>query len=73
MLTNVVDYNGTIVEKYDVVERTHAVFAEYGNVGTQFDYIASEGFGWVNASVEVGLSVLSPKERRRLLQSLQER
>jgi alpha,alpha-trehalase len=68
--SNVIDHNGTIPEKYDVVRRTHAVFAEYGNVGTNFDYIAREGFGWMNASFEVGLARLSPEERRRLSQSL---
>jgi alpha,alpha-trehalase len=68
--SNVIDHNGTIPEKYDVVRRTHAVFAEYGNVGTDFDYIAREGFGWMNASFEVGLARLSPDERRRLSQSL---
>lgn len=55
---NVVDYNGTIPEKYDVVERSHAVFAEYGNVGTKFNYITREGFGWMNASYQLGLSLL---------------
>lgn len=64
------DHNGTVPEKYDVVERTHAVFSEYGNVGTDFDYIASEGFGWMNASFEVGLARLGPEGRRRLSQSL---
>ena len=34
----------------------HAVFSEYGNVGTDFDYIAAEGFGWVNASFAIGLA-----------------
>jgi alpha,alpha-trehalase len=56
---NAADYNGTIPEKYDVVGRTHEVFAEYGNVGTEFDYITMEGFGWMNASYQVGLSLLS--------------
>lgn len=55
---NATDYNGTVPEKYDVVERSHAVFAEYGNVGTQFDYITREGFGWMNASYQVGLKEL---------------
>ena len=68
-----VDYNGTIVEKYDVVARSHAVFAEYGNVGTEFDYIAREGFGWVNASFQVGLSLLNPEERARLESSVSKR
>ena len=56
---NAVDYNGTIPEKYDVVEATHKVFAEYGNVGTDFNYITQEGFGWMNASYQYGLSLLS--------------
>jgi alpha,alpha-trehalase len=73
LLSNVIDYNGTIPEKYDVVARTHAVFSEYGNVGTEFDYIASEGFGWMNASFQVGLGLLSPAERKRLAQSVAER
>jgi alpha,alpha-trehalase len=57
---NAVDYNGTIPEKYDVVAATHKVFAEYGNVGTDFEYITQEGFGWMNASYQYGLSLLEP-------------
>lgn len=56
---NAADFNGTVPEKYDVVKRSHAVFAEYGNVGTQFSYITQEGFGWMNASYQVGLQLLS--------------
>lgn len=56
---NAVDYNGTIPEKYDVVAATHKVFAEYGNVGTAFEYITQEGFGWMNASYQYGLSLLN--------------
>lgn len=63
---NAADYNGTIPEKFDVVKRSHAVFAEYGNVGTQFSYITEEGFGWVNASFQVGLAGLSRDHRTRL-------
>lgn len=55
---NAVDYNGTIPEKYDVVAASHKVFAEYGNVGTDFEYITQEGFGWMNASYQYGLSLL---------------
>ena len=58
---NAVDYNGTIPEKYDVVAATHKVFAEYGNVGTDFEYITQEGFGWMNASYQYGLSLLKPE------------
>ncbi len=57
---NAADYNGTVTEKYDVVKRTHQVFAEYGNVGTKFAYITREGFGWTNASVQVGIKLLPP-------------
>jgi alpha,alpha-trehalase len=57
---NATQYNGTIPEKFDVVNRTHEVFAEYGNVGTKFSYITREGFGWTNASYQVGLTMLTP-------------
>jgi alpha,alpha-trehalase len=63
---NAADYNGTIPEKFDVIKRSHAVFAEYGNVGTDFSYITEEGFGWMNASYQVGLSLLSEIERKKL-------
>jgi alpha,alpha-trehalase len=63
---NAVDYNGTIPEKYDVVEATHKVFAEYGNVGTDFDYISQEGFGWMNASYQYGLSLLKENYKKDL-------
>ena len=49
---NAVDYNGTVPEKLDMVDRSHEVFAEYGNVGTQFAYITKEGFAWMNAPYE---------------------
>ena len=63
---NAADYNGTVPEKYDVVNCTHQVFAEYGNVGTEFDYITREGFGWMNASYQVGLALLSAERRAHL-------
>jgi alpha,alpha-trehalase len=50
---NAHDYNGTIPEKFNVVTGSHDVFIEYGNVGTRFDYITPEGFGWMNASFEL--------------------
>jgi alpha,alpha-trehalase len=55
---NAVEYNGTIPEKFDLETSSHKVFAEYGNVGTEFDYISKEGFGWVNASYQYGLEIL---------------
>lgn len=63
---NARDYNGTIPEKFDVEKRSHAVFAEYGNVGTEFSYITREGFGWMNASFQYGLSLLSPRSKEEL-------
>lgn len=59
IVKNAVDYNGTIPEKYDVVKCSHKVFAEYGNVGTEFSYLTKEGFGWMNASFKVGQNYLS--------------
>lgn len=63
-----VDYNGVVVEKYDVtnVGDSHRVDAEYGNQGLDFKGVATEGFGWVNASYSYGLSKLSNKSRRIL-------
>jgi len=66
---NAADYNGTIPEKFDVVKRSHRVFAEYGNVGTEFSYITKEGFGWVNASYQVGLKIL-PADLEEQLEQL---
>jgi alpha,alpha-trehalase len=57
IVDNYRDYNGTVPEKFNVVTRSHAVFAEYGNVGTQFDYITREGFGWMNASYKIGRQI----------------
>lgn len=63
---NAVDYNGTIPEKYDVVNATHKVYAEYGNVGTDFAYITRSGFGWMNASYQYGMSLLSQEYIQKL-------
>ncbi|KAA1245133.1 trehalase family glycosidase [Aquimarina sp. RZ0] len=63
---NAVDYNGTIPEKYDVVACTHKVYAEYGNVGTEFNYITPSGFGWMNASYQLGLSILNEDTKKKL-------
>lgn len=63
---NFKDYHGTIPEKYNVVTQSHKVFAEYGNVGTKFSYITLEGFGWMNASYQLGLKRLPLKLQNRL-------
>ncbi|KAI8891440.1 glycoside hydrolase family 37 protein [Backusella circina FSU 941] len=61
-----VDFNGVVPEKYDVVSMTHKVQVEYGNVGVDFKYVPREGFGWMNASFQIGLSIISTKMRRAL-------
>lgn len=65
---NASDYNGTVPEKYDVVEASHKVFAEYGNQGTDFEYITREGFGWMNASFQLGMRLLTPALKLELNQ-----
>lgn len=63
-----VDYNGVVVEKYDVTNKRnpHKVDAEYGNQGTDFKCVATEGFGWANASYLVGLTFLNEHAKRSL-------
>ncbi len=56
---NARDFDGTIPEKFNVVTGSHEVFVEYGNVGTKFAYLEPQGFGWMNASFEVGTNYLS--------------
>lgn len=58
--------NGAIVEKYDVVARSIDASAEYGNVGSRFRLVPDGGFGWTNASFQVGVSLLTDDERRDL-------
>jgi alpha,alpha-trehalase len=64
--SNAANYNGTVPEKFDLIERSHQVFAEYGNVGTKFAYISREGFGWTNASYQIGVGLLTPELRESL-------
>ncbi|KAI9033863.1 trehalase-domain-containing protein [Phycomyces nitens] len=61
-----VDFNGVVPEKFDVVGLSHKVEVEYGNVGTDFKFVPREGFGWMNASYQVGLSFLNVQMRRAL-------
>lgn len=63
---NASDYNGTVPEKYDVVSASHKVFAEYGNQGTDFEYITREGFGWMNASFQFGFQLLNSELKKEL-------
>jgi alpha,alpha-trehalase len=41
-----VDFNGVVVEKYDVTSPSdpHRVTAEYGNQGSDFKGVATEGY-----------------------------
>lgn len=61
MIQSFVDYNGIVVEKYNVVKGAvaHKVDAEYGNQGSDFKGVATEGFGWVNASFLFGLTYMN--------------
>ncbi|KFZ18635.1 hypothetical protein V502_04016 [Pseudogymnoascus sp. VKM F-4520 (FW-2644)] len=63
-----VDYNGVVVEKYDVTRPVdpHRVDAEYGNQGSDFKGVAREGFGWVNASYVYGMQICNVHMRRAL-------
>ncbi|CAO3597116.1 unnamed protein product [Absidia cylindrospora] len=61
-----VEFNGVVPEKFDVVALSHKVEVEYGNQGTDFKYVPREGFGWMNASYEVGLTYLTTRLVRAL-------
>ncbi|KAF9540400.1 alpha,alpha-trehalase nth1 [Mortierella hygrophila] len=61
-----VDFNGVVPEKFDIVNMTHRVQVEYGNVGVDFKFIPREGFGWMNASYQVGLGYMDRGLRRAL-------
>ncbi|KAK6197896.1 neutral trehalase [Scheffersomyces amazonensis] len=63
-----VDYNGVVVEKYNVTKGAvaHRVDAEYGNQGLDFKGVATEGFGWVNSSYLLGLTYMNLQSIRAL-------
>jgi len=60
------DFNGVVPEKFDVVRMSHKVHVEYGNVGLDFRLVPREGFGWMNASYQVGQEYLTLLEQRAL-------
>ncbi|KAI9066292.1 glycoside hydrolase family 37 protein [Trametes sanguinea] len=64
MTTAAVDFNGVVPEKFDAVRLSHLVDAEYGNQGIDFKMVPREGFGWMNAAYQVGLTYLSTGMRR---------
>jgi alpha,alpha-trehalase len=55
IIKSFVGFNGVVPEKFDVVNVSHLVQVEYGNVGVDFKCVAREGFGWMNASFQVCL------------------
>ncbi|KAF9888987.1 alpha,alpha-trehalase nth1 [Aspergillus nanangensis] len=68
MTKTFVEFNGVVVEKYDVTRPTgpHKVDAEYGNQGADFRGVAREGFGWANASYLCGLELMNTHMKRAL-------
>ncbi|KIY43976.1 alpha,alpha-trehalase-neutral trehalase [Fistulina hepatica ATCC 64428] len=60
MTTAFVDFNGV----FDAVRLSHLVDAEYGNQGLDFKMVPREGFGWMNAAYQVGLTFLTIHMRR---------
>ncbi|KAL9934590.1 hypothetical protein V8E36_006365 [Tilletia maclaganii] len=64
MVVAFVDFNGVVPEKFDAVKLSHMVDAEYGNQGVDFKFVPREGFGWMNASFQVGLTFLTKHMRR---------
>ncbi len=58
IIKNAIDYSGVLPEKFDVVNCTFKTDAEYGNVGAEFEYIPDGGFGWMNASYQLGVTLL---------------
>lgn len=68
MTKSFVDYNGIVVEKYDVTRGIdpHKVDAEYGNQGSGFKYVSTEGFGWANSSYVLGLKYMNTYAKRAL-------
>ncbi|OUM59302.1 glycoside hydrolase family 37 protein, partial [Piromyces sp. E2] len=66
VLNSFVHYNGVVPEKFNVVSIDHKCKVEYGNVGIDFKCLSKEGFGWMNASFEVGITYLSREQRMAL-------
>ncbi|KAH8928246.1 glycoside hydrolase family 37 protein [Atractiella rhizophila] len=61
-----VDFNGVVPEKLDAVALSHHVTAEYGNQGVDFKRINLTGFGWTNASYQIGLEFLQVAQKRAI-------
>ncbi|KAJ5739518.1 glycoside hydrolase family 37 protein [Penicillium manginii] len=68
MTKTFVEFNGVVVEKYDVTRSTdsHKVNAEYGNQGADFRGVSREGFGWANSSYLCGLELMNTLMKRCL-------
>ncbi|KAJ5724801.1 glycoside hydrolase family 37 protein [Penicillium malachiteum] len=68
MTKTFIEFNGVVVEKYDVTRPTgpHKVDAEYGNQGADFRGVSREGFGWANSSYLCGLELMNTFMKRCL-------
>jgi len=58
------EHSLTVIPQFDAVNVSHKVDAEYGNQGVDFKLVAREGFGWMNAAYQVGLTYLTSHMRR---------
>ena len=66
LLTQVLDYDASTLDAYDVVERGHT--ADFDPSGERSD-LAADGFAWTNASFQIGLGLLDPAQRAKLAQA----
>lgn len=66
LLTQVIDYDASTLDAYDVVERGPRADAARG--GERSD-LGADGFAWTNASFQIGLGLLDPARRARLAEA----
>ncbi|KAK4058296.1 alpha,alpha-trehalase nth1 [Microbotryomycetes sp. JL221] len=64
--TGFVEAGGCVPEKFNAVECSSNIDAEYGNQGTDFVLLPREGFGWTNSSYQIGLGVITEFQKRAL-------
>ena len=67
LLTQLIDYDGSTLDRYDVVERSHAASVDRNGERGELD---AAGFAWTNASFQVGFRLLDPAQRARLAQAM---
>ncbi|KAM0788228.1 hypothetical protein ACM66B_001382 [Microbotryomycetes sp. NB124-2] len=61
-----VEAGGCVPEKFNAVECSSNIDAEYGNQGTDFVMLPREGFGWTNSSYQIGLEIITEFQKRAL-------